>query len=176
MYKILFMQKGIIVLLAFVLALFNSLNLRTLNISEKDSIVNEFYETHSGELNDDVYKYVADLENEINAVDEELANAYEYYNNGKISEDKYYNVSQKYDAYDSKREALKIINERISYVEDAKKNGEDAWLVNPTGFEYLLGSSGYDRQQNCALLSVFCIIIIMSGVFSFEKDSSFQIC
>ena len=99
------MQKGIIVLLAFVLALFNSLNLRTLNISEKDSIVNEFYETHSGELNDDVYKYVADLENEINAVDEELANAYEDYNNGKISEDKYYNVSQKYDAYDSKREA-----------------------------------------------------------------------
>ena len=129
-------------MLAFVLALFNSLNLRTLNISEKDSIVNEFYETHSGELNDDVYKYVADLENEINAVDEELANAYEDYNNGKISEDKYYNISQKYDAYDSKREALKIINERISYVEDAKKNGEDAWLVNPTGFEYLLGSSG----------------------------------
>lgn len=169
LYKILFMQKGIIVLLAFVLALFNSLNLRTLNISEKDSIVNEFYETHSGELNDDVYKYVADLENEINAVDEELANAYEDYKNGKISEDKYYNVSQKYDAYDSKREALKIINERISYVEDAKKNGEDAWLVNPTGFEYLLGSSGYDRQQNFALLSVFCIIIIMSGVFSFEK-------
>lgn len=128
-------------MLAFVLALFNSLNLRTLNISDKDSIVNEFYETHSGELNDDVYKYVADLENEINAVDEELANAYEDYNNGKISEDKYYNISQKYDAYDSKREALKIINERISYVEDAKKNGEDAWLVNPTDLNICLAAA-----------------------------------
>lgn len=37
---------------------------------------------------------MADLENEINAVDEELANAHEDYNNGKISEDKYYNISQ----------------------------------------------------------------------------------
>ena len=171
LYKILIIQKGWVVLLAIALILFNSIDTGKLYYSGTDSIVNSFYDEYSGPLTERTRQYVNNLENEIANVDSEFQKANEDYAVNKISYDEYMNHVFKSEAYDSKREALKIIQERIEYIDQNKTNGTDAWLVNPNGYDALLNISGFSRQKNFALILVFCLIIIMSGIFSFEKRS-----
>ncbi len=171
LYKIIIIQKGWIVLLTFVYVLSVSVNTNELYFSGADSIVNSFYENYSGLITDETRKYVSDLENEIMIINRELEKAHDDYINGNITYDEYIKFVLKSDAYDSKREALGTIQAHIDYATMNKANEIDAWLVNPNGYNELLNTAGFSRQQNYAMLSVFCIIIIISGLFSFEKRS-----
>ena len=168
LYKLLIIKKGWIVLTAFVFILFNSVNTTEVHINEADSIVDEFYDKYSGKLSDDALEYTSNLKNQIDEADAELAQAYMDYKEGKISQDSYDYHTLKSEAFDGKREALSIIQSRISYAEE---QGENGWLVNPNGYSELLSTDGFQRQQNFALLSIFCITIILSSVFAFEKQS-----
>lgn len=168
LYKLLIIQKGWIVLTVLIFVLFNTVNTTEIYQSETESIVNEFYEKYSGQLTDFARQYAVNLKDEIEKVDSELAQAYLDYREGKITQNNYNSHVLKSDAFDSKREALNIIQERINY---AEKQGDNAWLVNPEGYIELLDSKAFSRQQNFALLSVFCIIIILSNVFAYEKQS-----
>lgn len=168
LYKILIIQKGWIVLIALVFVLFNTVNTNEIYQSETENIVNEFYEKYNGQLTDSARQYAADLKNEIDEVDSDLAKAYLNYREGKITQNNYNSYVWKSDAFDSKREALNIIQDRIDY---AGKQGDNAWLVNPKGYSELLDSEAFSRQQNFALLSIFCMIIILSNVFAYEKQS-----
>lgn len=170
-YKILIIQKGIVVLAVFAFVLFNSASTDYIYMSGADSIVKTFYEQYSGPITDDTNMYIENLENEINEIDEEFNQKSEAYANGEISEEEYTNASLKHQAFDNKREALQKINERIEYITSSEEQGSEAWLVNPDGYTKLLGEYGLSRQQNYALISIFCIIILMSGIFSFEKRS-----
>lgn len=168
LYKLVIIQKGWIVLTVLIFVLFNTVNTTEIYQSETESIVNEFYEKYSGQLTDSARQYAVTLKDEIEKVDSELAQAYLDYREGRITQDNYNSYVLKSDAFDSKREALNIIQERIDY---AEKQGDNAWLVNPEGYSELLDSKAFSRQQNFALLSIFCIIIILSNVFAYEKQS-----
>lgn len=167
-YKLLIMQKGAIVLLVLGAVLFSLTTTETIYYSSADSIVNDFYSKHSGELTEDALIYAKNLEHEINLADMAWEKANENYSQGLITYDEYQVESLKNDAFDSKRQALQTINERIEYIENSEFK---AHLVNPRGYEELIGEGGYARQQIYALACVFSIIIILSGVFAFEKHS-----
>ncbi len=166
-YKLLIVQKGILVLAVFVFILLSSVSTDRIYYSNTDSMVNKFYTQYSGEITDKTREYVNVLESEIAEVDNEFACAVNDYKNNRISKEEYENKSMKSEVYEFKREALNIIKERIKYADD-----NNVWLVNPNGYESLLGERGYNRQENYVLLSVFCIIIIMSGLFAYENKSS----
>lgn len=172
LYKLLVIQKGIVALVIFVVLLFSSTTTGEIIYSDCDGIVNDFYEQYGGEVTEEAYAYIDGLEAEIAEVDAQLTLAAQDYKNGKITSDEYTNAQLKSDAYDSKREAFTKIRSILVYAEEMNSSSESAWLVNPNGYEKLLGESGYTRQQNFALLSVFCIIIVLSGVFAFERRSA----
>ncbi|MCD8025892.1 MAG: YtzC family protein, partial [Clostridiales bacterium] len=172
LYKVLIVQKGIVVLAAFVFVIFSSASTDYIYYSGADSIVKSFYEEYSAPVTDNTLKYVEDLENEIAEVDEEFLQRQEAYYNNEISADEYTDAQLKLDAYDNKREALEKIKERIEFAQTNSEQGTESWLVEPDGYENLLGESGFSRQQNFALISIFCLIIMLSGVFAFEKCSA----
>lgn len=170
-YKILILQKGFIVLAVFIYVLFSSVTVGELYYSGADSIVNDFYEKYSGPVTKEAEKYLSDLEADCKAVDDEMIKADSKYREKKISYDDYMNTVHKFEAYDIKREALQALQQQFEYIQNNKTRGTDSWLVNPNGYNNLLNTEGFSRQQNFSLLSVFCIIIMLSGTFAFEKRS-----
>ncbi|MGN0551435.1 MAG: hypothetical protein ACI4I4_06295 [Acutalibacteraceae bacterium] len=171
LYKLLVIQKGFVVLAAFVLVLFSLTSSNPIFYSAEDSILNRFYEQYGGKVGDGALNYVADIEAELEAADKEYIQASKDYSNGRLSKNDYEMARLRYSVYDTKRSVLSTIYERLDYIENNAKNGNEAWLVNPKGYENLLYTSGYSRQQSFSLLSVFSIVIIISGVFAFEKRS-----
>lgn len=171
LYKILIMQKGIIVLFVLGFVLFSFTTTDTIYYSSTDSIVNDFYSEHAGELDGEVLEYVKSLENEISLIDTSWQKASQDYSRGIITYEKYQIESLKNDAFDSKRKALAVITEQIDYIENSDYN---AHIVNPRGYEKLLGESGFSRQQIYALVSLLSVIIILSRVFAFERRLCMQ--
>lgn len=169
LYKILIVQKGIIVLAVFVLVLMSSVNTNKIVYSGADSIVNGFYEKYSGNVTSKTLKYVEHMEAEINAVDEETNKAVKDFQSGKITSNDYDRVMMKSYAYDNERKALETINQRLQYIDSQEKSGNDALLVNPEGYAKLLGSDAFNRQFNFALVGIFCLTILLSNIFAFER-------
>ncbi len=169
LYKILIVQKGIIVLAVFVLVLMSSVNTNKIVYSGADSIVNGFYEKYSGNVTSKTLKYVEQMEAEINAVDEETNKAIKDFQSGKITSNEYDRVMMKSYAYDNERKALETINQRLQYIDSQEKSGNDALLVNPEGYAKLLGSDAFNRQFNFALVGIFCLTILLSNIFAFER-------
>lgn len=169
LYKLLVLQKGIIVIAAFIVVLFSMTATNEIYYNGADSIVNSFYEKYSGKLSNDALQYVSELEDELDKADAEFQKESEYYSKGLMSKEKYEMSCLKNEALDSKRNALETLRSRIDYIE---KNDSEVWLVNPNGYENLLGESGCIRQKNYAIVSIFCIIILFSGVFAFESRSN----
>lgn len=169
LYKILIVQKGIIVLAVFVLVLMSSVNTNKIVYSGADSIVNRFYEKYSGNVTSQALKYVEQMEAEINAVDEETNKAIKDFQSGKITSNEYDRVMMKSYAYDNERKALETINQRLQYIDSQEKSGNDALLVNPEGYAKLLGSDAFNRQFNFALVGIFCLTVLLSNIFAFER-------
>lgn len=169
LYKLLILQKGIIIIAAFIAVLFSMTTTNEIYYNGADSIVNSFYEKYSGKLSNEALQHVSELEDELDKADADFQKESEYYSKGLISKEKYEMSCLKNEALDSKRNALEILRNRIDYIE---KNNYEVWLVNPNGYENLLGESGCIRQQNYAIISLFCIIILFSGAFAFESRSN----
>lgn len=167
LYKILVIQKGFIAIIIFLFILFGSVNTDTIYYSATDSVVNSFYGEHSGNDINNTEVYGKNLAKEIQGVDREYEKAVSDYKDKKITEEEYLNKEMKSLAYDSKREALEIIEERISYAKD-----NNVWLVNPQGYNQLLGKECYTQQTKNGILSIFLLIILLSGVFAYEKKSN----
>ncbi|MBQ9673137.1 MAG: hypothetical protein IJV39_00735 [Ruminococcus sp.] len=166
-YKILFIQKGLIVAIVFVFVLFNSINTDKIYYSATDSIVNNFYKEYGGKDINNAEKYLQNLAKEIEDVDKEFEKSIIDFKNNKITSEEYLNKKMKSLAFESKREALEILNERLSY---AKEN--NLWMVNPLGYNILLGEEGDSQQTVNAILSIFVLIILLSGIFAYENKSN----
>ena len=171
LYKLLVIQKGGIVLAVMIVILFGYINTSKPIYSGADSIVNRFYDNYSGVVSTEAIKYIDGLEKEIKTVDKEMKQAVNDFQLGKKTQEEYDNVILKSLAYDNEREAYGIISERLKYI-DSKK--DEAWLVNPTGYEKLIGEESYSRQFEFSLFSVFSLVIILSGVFSFERKAAVE--
>ncbi len=169
LYKLLVLQKGIIVIAAFIVVLFSMTATNEIYYNGADSIVNSFYENYSGKLSNEALQYIGELEDELDKADADFQKESENYSKGLISKEDYEMACLKNEALDSKRNALEILRNRVDYIE---KNDSEVWLVNPNGYENLLGESGCIRQQNYAIVSIFCIIILFSGIFAFESRSN----
>ncbi len=169
LYKLLIMQKGIVVLIALSFILFSSATTNEIIYGGTDELVQDFYREYSGPVTDDTLEHINFLHSEIESFDIELSQAYSDYINGVISKDEYNQISMRSYAYDEKREALNIIDNHVNYVNSQNANGNDAWLVNTVGYENLLGTESNRRHLIYYVLSVFSLIVMFSGIFTFEK-------
>ena len=171
LYKLLIINKGIVVLALLLLVMLSMTTTDKIYYSGADGIMNTFYREYGGEVTEKSEQYVRNLETEISDVESEYEKACKDYAEKTITDEEFEKSVLKNDAFDSKREALKRLNEKFDYIQTQKSEGNDVWLVNPNGYEKLIGESGFSRRQNFTLLSIFCIIIISANVFAFEKRS-----
>ena len=171
LYKLLIMQKGAVVLIVISVILFSAATTNEIIYGGADELVQNFYSEYSGAVTENTLEHINSLHKEIESYDIELAQAYSDYSDGIISKDEYNEVYMRSYAFDEKRKALEIIDSRIDYVNLQKAGGKDAWLVNPVGYEDLLGGESERRHIFYSIISVSGIVVIFSGIFIFEKRS-----
>lgn len=172
-YKIFIMQKGVIVLIIFVCVIARNIPSGTVYYGRVDSIINDFYSSYSGEISEESQSYISNLEADIEAAHTKLIDTKRAYDSGTADEKELKKATDKYNSYSEYSEALEIIYARTGYIESVKEyQGIDAWYVNPYGYEKLLSRESYLRQEYSAVLSIITLIIILSGIFSFESKSN----
>lgn len=67
---------------------------------------------------------------------------------------------------------LRIVHERMDHIERNGKKG--LWLVNPSGYEYILGRKGEERSLQASLLVLLCLAALMAGIVTFERKSGME--
>lgn len=171
-YKILVPQKGTFIIIIFLYIAANNFQQTSIYFSAADEYMNLFYKEHSGTLDQDVYDYITQVEDVLASVEEEYVQSTADYNNNLLSAKDYEVMKYKYSAYDAQRTALEQIHEKVAYIENIKEEKNiDVWLVNPMGYDKLIGESSFTRQTIMAVQVLFCIILLFSGIFAYEDRS-----
>lgn len=152
-YKVLVCQKALFVLVVFLFVIIRGNMIASseghqLTLGSTEEYLQDFYNEWNGPLTEDVYTELKEREEQVINLVEQENPAVEYYANG-----------------------FKKLYERIRY---AEKNKDERWLVNPSGYKYLIGEKGESDFSELSLLVLLSLLIIISGIFSFEKKSGMQ--
>jgi hypothetical protein len=175
LYKVLFVHKGILVLVALCCLLYGGIKKDTMYYSPSDYIVNSFYEAYGGLPTEDALASIEGLTVEIAAAEKEYADAYEKYRNNKISYDEWMGSNYKQSTYEDKKKALLKINEKVLYLQTlAAEKQIDGWFVNPKAYDQLLGEKGVAARIRYALEAVFCLILLLSNLFAYEYHNNIK--
>ncbi len=172
LYKVLILQKGILILIVLAWYLISTINTNTIYYSRTGTYMNEFYENYSGVPGQEVNQYLDELNRELTEVYEEYNEAVKKYENGEITYDELFGASMKLDAYSAKQEVYLNISDSISYLQRLKEDrGISGWLLNDAGYRCLFDKDSRSVNHMHALISVFATVLILSGILSYEKKS-----
>ncbi len=149
--KVLFSQKGLILLTVMFAVLFGTVDFSPVKYSAYDGIINEFYKSYNGKTATEAREYLCLIENKIFEIDTEGAD---------IALDVRY-LTQAYDTIDS----------YLDYLESAERAGYAVKVVNPRAYEHLFAFS-YARDRVIYNVSaVIFLVLILSDVFTYEEGS-----
>ncbi len=149
-YKMLFSQRGLIVLLFFLLVLTKQIWSADasggLVLGSTAEYLNDFYEKYAGPITDDTRDHIEKLEKQVEWMIESENPAAEYYRSG-----------------------LNEVKKRLQYIESSDHSA--LWLVNDRGYRYLLGDRSEDTSFTYGTLILLCLLIMVSGLFPYERRS-----
>ena len=172
LYKILILQKGVLVLIVLAWYLISTINTSTIYYSRTGTYMNEFYETYSGVPGIAVTRYLEKLDSELTEVYKEYDEAAKKYEEGEITYDELFEASMKVDAYSSKQEAYYNISDNIYYLQMLnEERGIRGWLLNDAGYKCLFDENSKNLNNTHALIAVFATVLMLSGILSYEKKS-----
>lgn len=171
-YKILIIQKGILILLILVYIQYNSISNINVYYSRPQLYLNSYYEKIHGAYSEEMVEVVEELGNELREKEKEVEELVTLYGDGKINFEEYYNRSRAYEDLGSKAEAYEMLHEKIEKAEQIKvAKGINVWIFNDLGYERMMGNTTYSAQQVQALKAVFFMVLILSSVFVYERQA-----
>lgn len=174
MYKILIIQKGSIVLICFVLYLSATIEQYDVYYSPLTRYMNQFYECFETASEQEVDAFILALENSLEEIEIDYQKALENYQKGKINADDMDNAQYAYEAHRVERDALPQIQEEWFEINQLRSKGINARLVNPIGYEHLWGVTAWGFQRELGLSVLLILIVLLSGVFSDERQGGYH--
>ena len=167
-YKVLVMQKGILVLLVLGFLLVQFYPVRQITYVGEAQFLRGFYEEFSGQgITPELTAYVEALQEKLDSVEAEFHGSQQAFEDGKIDTTQYLTASQKYAAFDVQRKALSTIREKIAWVESQNAQGFDAVILDSSGYDRLLEQSDSDRIM--VLIALFGCITLSALLFPVEQ-------
>lgn len=167
-YKVLVMQRGILVLALAAWIFTQSYPTREITYVGEAQFLLGFYEEFSGQsITPELENYVDSLQQRLDDVEAEFAASQLAFQNGEISVEEYLTQSQKYAAYDIQRNALETILGKIAYIQEQEALGFDAVILDSIGFDSLLKDTTTDRIME--LICLFAVILLSTFIFPIEQ-------
>ena len=172
LHKLLFQQKGGLVLLLFAVLAWRGLQTNTLVFDSMTEYENYYYEKYAGEVNRYTIKAIRAEAAEIEAQEKEQKELEQAWKNGSLTMAEYQMKLGEGTFLSYKKEALEHVWEDVvSLMGDAEEKEKTLYLVNPLGWEQLLGEDGTETNEQLILQELFFILLLFSGVYSYEYQT-----
>lgn len=151
LYKIFFLQFGIVIIVIFVILLADTKIMRGKG-GFSNYYTNAFYQQFSGAApNADTESYIAGLKEKLRKLTSETK-------------------SGQQNTIDSLREAILSLEAQSQYLLQLKEEkGIDGQFVNPAVYRDIFGERLYNNQTSINLLCIVAVILCVSGVFAYER-------
>lgn len=167
LYKLLFLEKGAVILLVALAWCWSSISSVTVYQSPEEAFCTRFYEAYSG-------KPDSKMEEALKHEEKRAKKAVESY---QKAQKQYANQPQKLERAEKKFAAAqgliigsKKIRAQLDELKDAQKHlKKELWLIDPRGYKQLIGESSVERQTKNGLLTLAVIIFLCAPLFSMEQ-------
>lgn len=165
-YKILFSQKGFLVILVLLAVAVGQTDTTGVQRSAKQELYQEFMKEHEGVPD-------TEAEQELLALDEKLAEvqaAYEederQYLQGELSEEDWMSSCMRYEAFAPDRQLQEQLREITDYLQTLERERDiRGWYLNTSGYLHLLE----DGNSLLYVLLFLGVVLLCSGTFSYEE-------
>lgn len=157
-YKTLTAQNGLIILIIGVYLISTCRIYRGVDYASQSQYVKNFYYKFEGYgVSEEIRDYI---DNEQRKLDEYVQNNNVKENDAVVKETK---------------QGIRQMREINAYLEEMNQNGNNGVvIVNPAVYSDILGKRLYNNQENINLLCIFTMIMIVAGVFAYEKKCGMQ--
>lgn len=168
LYKVIFCQKGWIVLLAFILIFWQQTDFTSVQRTVQQDMYNTFMEQYEGIPDQRAEDYIAGVEEKVAKVQRAYEQVQEKYERGETDSYELIQAGEKLQAYEPDRLFIEKVQKQTEYLENLKQDkGIAGWYVNEDSFSHLLDNGSVQMVGN--LIYVLGIVFLCSGVFSFEN-------
>lgn len=171
-YKVLFVQKGIIVLLLLALLIPNLTFVSSvLTKTQEEAAAEKIIINIEGEITDDTYAIIQEIQSEIDGTISAYEEANKKYLAGEMEYEEYYIYESANESAKVQNKALNIVKERIAELETLKEtHGISPWILHETPYERVYGGNSQNNQQKAAMIAILCLSLLLAGIFSYEKQ------
>lgn len=166
-YKVLFSQKGILIIMGVFLLIFYRADFKPVQLNGYQQMYYDYMEAHMGTPDKESATEIEELEAVLENVESDYSEAQKLYENGELSDSAMMTHSLYYDSFENERIFLKQITEQTEYLRTLKEEGIDGWYVNAYSYNHLLLEG--DSLNN--ILFICGIVLLCSGMFSVENQS-----
>lgn len=161
-YKILWSEKGIIILIILAAVLIRQTDFSKPERSKSTDMYFSFMERHGGVPDESSAREIEEIREEIKAVDARSAQIEEDYQNGLAGADEYIEMQMVVQAYMEDRIFLREIDAETEYLANLNMEG---WYVN----KYKYGHLFRDENGLVNLVTFLATALMCSGLFYYER-------
>lgn len=174
-YKIFIMQRGMVVVLLAAVYLFLTLDTTEKYFNNRDAYIREFYEDMGGVPDEESREYVRQQREEMDAIEEEFVRDRQMYLEGQLDAASYYQSKDKYEISHQYEDAVALLEQQMVYLDNLKEEkGIEGWLLFTDTFDKWIGTREDSGVLWREILQLFCLVLIVSGIFSFEYQSTMK--
>ncbi len=171
-YKVIISQKGLLVILLLLFLFIRQTDFTKVQWSGRQEMYYDFMENYLGRPTAQSKESIENLRQELEAVEKEYLEALEAYEKGLLSEDECLNAVMKYEAYDSDRQFLEMIQGQTSYLEELEQaRGIKGWYINSYSYNHL-----FERESSLqTIILILGAVLLCSGIFVQEQRSGMAV-
>lgn len=166
-YKILIIQKGILLLIVTVLALLVLNPVSNVKFMGYQKEYNEFIQEFGGAPNDKSDKAIQELEKELESENNTYEAVVEDYEKGLKTEEEMYEAEMIYNALAYKRDFFQKIQEQTNYLKELENKGINGWYVNSFAYLKLFED---EKIMNVVIMLLFATLISEASMLTEKKS------
>lgn len=167
LYKILFVQKGIVVVIIAFVFIWNISKPVVYNYDSFYEYKNQIYSMLQGEWTEQKEQKLQQIEEEIKTELTKWTKEEQLVGDNKGEYDAIY-IMSKIRQCNLKLSVLNEIREQM----DAQKGMDTIWLVNPMGYHLIFGDIGYGNSGMSTFVIISVLVILFCGTMAYEKQSN----
>lgn len=175
LYKILIMNKGLLVLVFLALFQCYSFFSSSVYVPSDEYYYQKYMSALEGPVNDQKLETIEKERLRFEELDKTLADANSQYEKNEINYHELQQIDTMIRAQSKGRLAFERVLQRLEYVTQHNQTaqGDEAWMVYETGWEELTGKGieGYNSDMALAMVLTLVMIAICSSVFSNEYST-----
>ncbi|MDO5519043.1 MAG: hypothetical protein Q4G58_00985 [bacterium] len=172
MFKSIFFQGGLLVTVLLIFVIKNGMAGDTTKVYDNRSIyLNQFYKDNEGKPVNEVSGYIAKVMAELEAYRKEKEAYEKQYALGKITYAEFEMIEHRFEYIESKENAVtdfqKSVDASSAY---ENKNKIRCSIVNPNGYERLIGETSFAEHRIFACKAIAFLILYCYVLFAYERQ------